>query len=99
MLLPGLPYQAHVSAAKAGVDALSAVLAVEEGPRGVRSNIIAPGEHTIQESYSEYLFRDWAEVYVGVSVGTKADLVLRLGGDDRSDWWDGRDVEVIAKGG
>ncbi|KAJ9095690.1 hypothetical protein QFC21_005562 [Naganishia friedmannii] len=38
----GLPWQAHVSAAKAGVDALSAVLAVEEGPRGVRSNVIAP---------------------------------------------------------
>ncbi|KAJ3574593.1 hypothetical protein NP233_g1669 [Leucocoprinus birnbaumii] len=37
------PYQAHVSAAKAGVDALSAVLAVEEGPHGVRSNVIAPG--------------------------------------------------------
>ncbi|KAG8906222.1 hypothetical protein FRB99_007368 [Tulasnella sp. 403] len=39
----GTPYQAHVSAAKAGVDALSNVIAVEEGPRGVRSNIIAPG--------------------------------------------------------
>jgi peroxisomal 2,4-dienoyl-CoA reductase len=39
----GLPYQAHVSAAKAGVDALSQVLAIEEGPRGVRSNVIAPG--------------------------------------------------------
>ncbi|KIM56574.1 hypothetical protein SCLCIDRAFT_1220258 [Scleroderma citrinum Foug A] len=39
----GTPYQGHVSAAKAGVDALSAVLAVEEGPRGVRSNVIAPG--------------------------------------------------------
>lgn len=39
----GLPFQAHVSAAKAGVDALSQVLAVEEGPRGVRSNVIAPG--------------------------------------------------------
>ncbi|KAF8815915.1 2,4-dienoyl-CoA reductase [Phlegmacium glaucopus] len=37
------PFQAHVSAAKAGVDALSAVLAVEEGPNGVRSNVIAPG--------------------------------------------------------
>ncbi|KAL4080021.1 hypothetical protein V8B97DRAFT_680819 [Scleroderma yunnanense] len=39
----GTPYQAHVSAAKAGVDALSAVLAVEEGPKGVRSNVMAPG--------------------------------------------------------
>ncbi|KAG8981321.1 hypothetical protein FRB90_007335, partial [Tulasnella sp. 427] len=39
----GTPYQAHVSAAKAGVDALSAVIAVEEGPRGIRSNVIAPG--------------------------------------------------------
>ncbi|KAG8906605.1 hypothetical protein FRC00_012455, partial [Tulasnella sp. 408] len=38
----GTPYQAHVSAAKAAVDALSAVIAVEEGPRGVRSNVIAP---------------------------------------------------------
>ena len=33
----------HVSAAKAAVDATSAVLAVEEGPFGVRSNVIAPG--------------------------------------------------------
>ncbi|KAJ7436087.1 2,4-dienoyl-CoA reductase [Mycena galericulata] len=39
----GTPYQVHVSAAKAGVDALSAVLAVEEGPHGVRSNVLAPG--------------------------------------------------------
>ena len=42
-IMPGTPFQAHVSAAKAGVDALSAVLAVEEGPNGVRSNVIAPG--------------------------------------------------------
>jgi len=39
----GIPYQAHPSAAKAGVDALSNVLAVELGPRGIRSNVIAPG--------------------------------------------------------
>jgi peroxisomal 2,4-dienoyl-CoA reductase len=39
----GKAYQVHVSAAKAAVDATSAVLAVEEGPHGVRSNVIAPG--------------------------------------------------------
>ncbi|KZT66422.1 2,4-dienoyl-CoA reductase [Daedalea quercina L-15889] len=39
----GTPYQAHLSAAKAAIDATSAVLAVEEGPHGVRSNVIAPG--------------------------------------------------------
>ena len=41
--MTGLPYQAHVSSAKAGVDALSRVIAVEEGPWGVRSNVLAPG--------------------------------------------------------
>lgn len=35
--------QSHVSVAKAGVDALSASTAVEFGPRGITSNIIAPG--------------------------------------------------------
>jgi len=39
----GTPLQAHVSAAKAGIDALSNVIAVEEGPRGIRSNVLAPG--------------------------------------------------------
>ncbi|CDK24596.1 unnamed protein product [Kuraishia capsulata CBS 1993] len=39
----GLPFQAHVSAAKAGIDALNQVLAVELGPVGVRFNVIAPG--------------------------------------------------------
>lgn len=35
--------QAHASAAKAAVDALSASTAIELGPLGVTSNIIAPG--------------------------------------------------------
>jgi NAD(P)-dependent dehydrogenase (short-subunit alcohol dehydrogenase family) len=43
LFFAGTPYQVHLSAARATVDATSAVLAVEEGPRGVRSNVISPG--------------------------------------------------------
>lgn len=35
--------QAHAGAAKAGVDALSATVAIEMGPRGITSNVISPG--------------------------------------------------------
>jgi peroxisomal 2,4-dienoyl-CoA reductase len=39
----GLPLQTHAAVAKAGVDALSNAIAIELGPRGVTSNVIAPG--------------------------------------------------------
>lgn len=39
----GLPLQAHVAAAKAGVDAIMASVALEYGPLGISSNVIAPG--------------------------------------------------------
>jgi len=38
-----MPLQTHVSVAKAGVDALSHSTALELGPRGLTSNVIAPG--------------------------------------------------------
>ncbi|KIV80865.1 hypothetical protein PV11_08340 [Exophiala sideris] len=39
----GGPLNTHGVVAKAGVDALSAQLAIELGPRGITSNVIAPG--------------------------------------------------------
>lgn len=38
-----MPLQGHAAVAKAGIDALSATVALEYGPRGVTSNIITPG--------------------------------------------------------
>lgn len=38
-----MPGQAHVCAAKAGIDALTKVLGIEWGPEGIRVNAIAPG--------------------------------------------------------
>ncbi|CAJ0552459.1 Ff.00g064380.m01.CDS01 [Fusarium sp. VM40] len=39
----GMPFQTHAACAKAGVDALSASVALEYGPRGIQSNVISPG--------------------------------------------------------
>jgi 2,4-dienoyl-CoA reductase [(3E)-enoyl-CoA-producing], peroxisomal len=39
----GAPLQTHVVVAKAGVDALSANVAIEYGPLGLTSNVVAPG--------------------------------------------------------
>ncbi|GAA5854156.1 hypothetical protein JCM8547_008247 [Rhodosporidiobolus lusitaniae] len=52
------PLQAHVSAAKAGVDALLKSIAIEYGPRGVRSNIIAPGPIEGTEGVSRLIPED-----------------------------------------
>ena len=38
-----MKYQAHVGAAKAGIEALMQNLAVEWGPHGIRSNSLVPG--------------------------------------------------------
>jgi peroxisomal 2,4-dienoyl-CoA reductase len=65
----GTPYQAHVSAAKAGVDALSAVLAVEEGPHGVRSNVIAPGPIDGTEGMDRLSVRTYSNVQFAFPAG------------------------------
>ena len=39
----GVVYQAHVAAAKSGVDSLTRTCAVEWGPYGIRVNAVAPG--------------------------------------------------------
>ncbi|KAF4949994.1 hypothetical protein FSARC_13313 [Fusarium sarcochroum] len=39
----GMPFQTHAACAKAGVDALSASVALEYGPRSITSNVISPG--------------------------------------------------------
>ncbi|KAJ8104647.1 hypothetical protein ONZ43_g7752 [Nemania bipapillata] len=39
----GMPMQAHVAAAKAAVDSISSSVALEFGPYGITSNVIAPG--------------------------------------------------------
>lgn len=49
----GVPFQSHVGAAKAGIDALSNALAVELGPVGIRVNCIAPGPIGGTEGYEK----------------------------------------------
>ncbi|KAK8212394.1 peroxisomal 2,4-dienoyl-CoA reductase SPS19 [Phyllosticta capitalensis] len=39
----GMPLQSHVMVAKAGVDQLAHAVCIEQGPRGITSNVIAPG--------------------------------------------------------
>lgn len=39
----GTPLQSHLAIAKAGVDAMAVSVAIEQGPKGITSNVIAPG--------------------------------------------------------
>lgn len=52
----GQIFQTHVAVAKAGVDALSNNAAIEFGPRGVTSNIIAPGPIASTEVWFPFRF-------------------------------------------
>ncbi|KAK5689979.1 peroxisomal 2 4-dienoyl-CoA reductase sps19, partial [Elasticomyces elasticus] len=58
------PFQAHVSAAKAGIDALSHTVSIEFGPLGVTSNIISPGPIAGTEGMDRLLPSDTKKEYV-----------------------------------
>ncbi|CAG8205240.1 unnamed protein product [Penicillium olsonii] len=60
----GMPFQTHVSVAKAGIDALSHSVALEYGPRGMTSNIIAPGPIAQTEGFERLLPSDALEAYI-----------------------------------
>ncbi|KAF7596780.1 hypothetical protein BBP40_012379 [Aspergillus hancockii] len=58
-----MPFQTHVSVAKAGVDALSHSVAIEFGPLGMTSNIIAPGPIQSTEGVDRLIPADAMEGY------------------------------------
>lgn len=60
----GVPFQSHVAVAKAGIDALSNNIALEYGPLGVTSNVIAPGPIASTEGLDRLLPSDKMEKIV-----------------------------------
>ncbi|CAI7645129.1 unnamed protein product [Penicillium pancosmium] len=60
----GVPFQAHVSVAKAGIDSLSNSVAIEYGPRGVTSNIVSPGPIAQTEGLERLLPSDAKAAYI-----------------------------------
>ena len=76
----GFPLQAHVMAAKAAVDQVSAAVAIEYGPYGVTSNVVTPGPIANTEgmlrlarSESETLARSSKQIPLG-RIGTCRDI-------------------------
>lgn len=50
----GVSLQAHVAAAKTGVDSLTRTCAVEWGPKGIRVNAVCPGETSGTEGVARF---------------------------------------------
>ncbi|KAF3395994.1 Peroxisomal 2,4-dienoyl-CoA reductase SPS19 [Penicillium rolfsii] len=69
----GMPFQTHVAVAKAGIDSMSNAVAIEYGPRGVTSNIIAPGPIAQTEGLERLLPSDAKAAY------TKSQPLGRFG--------------------
>ena len=84
-----MPYQAHVCAAKAGVDMLTKVLAMEWGPEGIRVNSIIPGPIADTEGMRRLAPGDAAIKAVAASVPLRrlgkaseiADMAIFLSSD------------------
>lgn len=77
-LLP-MPLQAHVCAAKAGVDMITRTLAVEWGPEGIRANSVIPGPISGTEGMARLAPDPAAQARVAASVplgrmGTPEDV-------------------------
>jgi peroxisomal 2,4-dienoyl-CoA reductase len=74
----GVSMQAHVTAAKAGVDALTRTCAVEFGPYGIRVNAIAPGGMADTEGWARFAEATKETGGGGINplgyIGTKQDV-------------------------
>lgn len=73
----GVVYQAHVAAAKSGVDSLTRTCAVEWGPYGIRVNAVAPGSISDTEGV-----RRFADAVPGASDRPTNPLGLQGHGSD-----------------
>lgn len=69
-------YQVHVGAAKAGIDQLTRILALEWGGRGIRVNAISPGPIVGTEGFNRLFPNvEKATAYVPMKrLGTKGDI-------------------------
>ncbi|MAE94941.1 MAG: dehydrogenase [Deltaproteobacteria bacterium] len=70
----GVALQAHVAAAKMGVDALTRSCAVEWAPLGIRVNGVAPGQVADTEGVARFEAATGGAATGGPIVGTKQDI-------------------------
>ena len=88
----GVAYQAHVAAAKMGVDSLTRTCAVEWGPKGIRVNGVAPGSIADTEGRARGLL-----AYRWVWATTSPEPTGEVVKIDREGAFDGGVTYVIGK--